>query len=108
MTETILTLPGFEGCEKDIPKVEHLPFKYLEVEVTRTQSTVVFLKTPYDFDVTKLKRGGGKDSILANACKRTTSDLDWDDWDWESTVEYQSSKEVSEDDATCYAVYEVK
>ena len=103
----IQTLPGFEGCEVDIPKVENPPFKYLEIEVTRTQSSIVFVKVPYNIDMTKLRRGSGTDSIISKACAQTLQESDWDSYGWKHDVEVQSIKEVTEEEATAYEVYVV-
>jgi hypothetical protein len=93
----------------DSAKKEELPpFKYLEIEVTRKEASTVFLKVPRDFDMNKIKRSGGRDSILSKACKKTISDLEWDDTGWEDDIEWESIKDVSEEEATIYQVYEVK
>ena len=100
-------LPGFEGCEVDTPKVEIPQFKYLEIEVTRLQSSIIYVRVPGDFDKSKLHREHGKDSIISKACQKTLSTYDWDDMGWEQDVECQSVKEVSEQVATAYEVYDV-
>ena len=95
--------PQVVGVSDKLPPEPKPEFKYLEVEVTRTEGTTVYLKVPYDFDRKKLST-----ELLAKACEETSEDYDWDDWGWEQTVEWQSVKEVSEKDATAYTVYEVK
>ena len=102
----LIPLDGFEKSEVVKPRLpEKPPFKYLEIEVTRTESSTVYLKVPQDFDRKSITR---KSDILAKACKKTLSDYDWDHYGWEQDIECQSVKEVSENDATAYNVYEVK
>jgi len=94
----------FVGVTDKLPPEPKPEFKYLEVEVTRTEGTTLYLKVPYDFDRKKLSG-----ELLVEACNKTCySDFDWDNYGWEQTVECQSVKEVSEKDATAYEVYEVK
>jgi len=79
--------------------------KYLEIEVTRTQGSLVFLKVPKDFNhraCVNLKE------ILAAACVETCSDSDWDANGWEDTVEWQSIKPVTKKEAEAYQMYEVE
>ena len=101
-------LPGFEGCEVDTKKVEIPLLKYLEIEVTRSQTSIVYIRVPGNFDTMKLSREHGVDSIISKACQKTLSEYDWDSTGWEYDVEYQSGKEVSEQLAAAYEVYEVK
>lgn len=99
-------LKGFDGCEQDSPKKPELPpFKYLEVEVSREQYTNIYLKVPGDFDTKRLHREG---KIIGEACRKTTTPTDWDCYGWESNVTCERIKEVTEREATCYEVYEVK
>jgi hypothetical protein len=81
-------------------------FKYLEVEVTRTEGSTLYLKVPGNFDHTKLRRD--RDKILVKACKETLDDYDWDNNGWELDLEVQSVKEVTEKIAGQYCMYEVK
>jgi len=88
----------------DKPVAPPVPeFKYLEVEVTRTQGTVLYLKVPKNFETKKLNN-----KILVDACKGTLAEYEWDEEGWEGTIERQATKEVSENEATAYNVYEVK
>jgi hypothetical protein len=106
MKQQPLPLPEFEGCEVDPPKpIEKPPFKYIEVEVTRKQFSTVYLKVPQEFDTNSIKRKG---DILVQACKKTLGDFDWETPFMDDDVEWQSIKEVSEEEATAYQVYEVK
>lgn len=89
-------VPGSETPEE---------YKYLEIEVTRTQGSLVFLKVPQDFNhraCVNLKE------ILAAACVETCSDSDWDANGWEYTVEWQSIKPVTRKEAEAYQMYEVE
>jgi hypothetical protein len=82
-------------------------FKYLEVEITRTQGTLVFLKVPKDFNhraCVNLKE------ILRDAAIETCDESDWrlGSDQWEDTVEWQAIKEVPKTEAEAYVMYEVK
>ena len=80
-------------------------YKYLEIEVTRTQGSLVFLKVPKEFNhqaCVNLKK------ILAAACVATCDDNDWDAHGWEDTVEWQSIKPTTKKNAESYLMYEVK
>ena len=82
-------------------------FKYLEVEITRTQGTLVFLKVPKDFNhraCVNLKE------ILRDAAIETCDESDWrlGSDQWEDTVEWQAIKEVPKAEAEAYVMYEVK
>jgi hypothetical protein len=108
-TSPQIALPGFAGCEADTPNKPILsPFKYLEIEVTRTQSSIVYVKVPRDLDTMKIQGGYGRDSIVSNACRKTLTTSDWNNDGWEYDVECNAIKEVPEDVTTAYEVYEVK
>ena len=92
-----------EGVPDPVPAPE---FKYLEVEVTRTEGSTLYLKVPGNFDHTKLRRD--KDKVLVKACKETLDDFDWDNTGWELDLEVQSIKVVPEKEAVQYCMYEVK
>jgi hypothetical protein len=78
-------------------------FEFLRVEVTRTQSTELYLKVPNGW------RPRGRDyKILGKAAKETTDRSDWDDYQWENTVEMQSCSVCQEKEATQFRLYEVK
>lgn len=81
-------------------------FKYLQVEITRTQGTLVFLKVPKDFRheaIVNLKE------ILAEAADQTCTESDWRDGsdDWQDSVEWQQIKEVPKAEAEQYKIYDV-
>ncbi len=97
-------LKGFEGCEIETPKKPELPpFKYLEVEVMREQGTIVYLKVPQEFDNKRLWR---ESKILDKACKETVNSYDWDD-PWCDEINCQGVREVDENEARQYKIYEV-
>lgn len=79
-------------------------FKYLEVEVTRTEGTTVFLKVPKDFN---FKACANFTDILAAACDETVSASEWGDAGWRDTVEWQAIKEVPKEEAEQYVLYEM-
>ena len=81
--------------------------KYLEVEITRTQGTLVFLKVPKDFNH---RACSNLQEILKAAAVETCDESDWrlGSDQWEDSVEWQAIKEVPKAEAEAYAMYEVK
>ncbi len=78
-------------------------FEFLRVEVTRAQSTELYLKVPKGW------RPKGRDyKLLGKAAKETTDRSDWDDYGWENSVEIQGCAVVEEKEATQFRLYEVK
>lgn len=78
-------------------------YKYLKVEVTRTESTEVYIKVPEDFNPRHLPN-----EIVRKATVKTTTDDDWDKWGWEDSVEWQGIKEVPASEATQFKVYNLE
>ena len=94
-------LPLPSRMETDPAPVVEQDFEYLCVEVTRTETTDIFLKVPKGWKPT------GRDSkMLGRAAKETTEDSDWDNYRWEDTVEAQGHKAVDADEAELYKVYD--
>ena len=81
--------------------------KYLEVEITRTQGTLVFLKVPKDFNH---RACSNLQEILKAAAVETCDESDWrlGSDQWEDSVEWQAIKEVPKAEAEAYKMYEVK
>ena len=82
--------------------------KYLEVEITRTQSTVVFLKVPADFD--RDKNAAAFNKQLPIAAQKTCDDSDWEAnprYMPDDSIEWQSIKPVAKEEAERYKVYEL-
>ncbi len=81
--------------------------KYLAVEITRTQGTLVFLKVPKDFNH---RACSNLREILKSAAGETCDESDWrlGSDQWEDSVEWQAIKEVTKAEAEAYAMYEVK
>lgn len=82
-------------------------YKYLEVEITRTQGTIVFLKVPKGFSY---RACANFQEILKAAAIETCSECDWRDGSadqWKDTVEWQSIKEVPQSEAEPYKMYNV-
>lgn len=77
-------------------------FDYIRVEVTRPQSTELYLKVPKGWMLGRRDR-----KLLGIAAKETTDDSDWDSWEWEKTVEIQSSRACTKEEAERYHVCEV-
>jgi hypothetical protein len=81
--------------------------KYLEVEITRTQGTLVFLKVPKDFNH---RACSNLQEILKAAAVETCDESDWrlGSDQWEDSVEWQAIKEVPKAEAEAYKMYEVE
>lgn len=76
--------------------------KFLRVEVTRTSSTELYIEVPDDFKESDLL--GKYQSEVGKLSSETTNDYDWDTSEWEDTVEVQSIKVVTEEEARLYSV----
>lgn len=94
-------VPSQVGSSKPLGVVSEQTHKYLQVEITRMQGTLVFLKVPKDFD----SKARGFKEILKAAAVETCDEYDWDSHGWEDTVEWQSIKEAPEAEAQKYDVY---
>lgn len=77
--------------------------KYLKVEVTRQSSTDLFVEVPDDFDPALMLRDKYRKQ-LGRIAMETTDRLDWDDYEWENTVEAHGVKVVSEKEASDYMI----
>lgn len=75
---------------------------FLKVEVTRTESTELYVEVPDDFDHSQLMRHEYQKELARIADETTHDSLDWDNSEWEETVEVQSISKVSEDQAKQY------
>lgn len=78
-------------------------YKYVELEITRTESTSVFLKVPKDWQFEERR----DKKMLVKAVKETVDTYDWDNYGWEHRIEVESQRTVSEDDANDYTVFDV-
>lgn len=78
-------------------------YKYVELAITRTESTSVFLKVPKDW---KYEYQRDK-KMLVKAVKETVGTYDWDNYGWEHSMEVESQCTVSEDVAYDYKVFDV-
>ena len=77
--------------------------KYLKVGVTRESSTDLYIEVPDDFDPMSILRASHRNEIGLIAAQ-TTDDSDWDQFEWEKTVEAHEVTEVTEAEATQFIV----
>ena len=77
-------------------------FKYLAIEVTRSQGTTVFLKVPYSWNYTCINN-----QLLNDAIEKTIREYDWDAGNGRDNLDWQNIKEVSENEANQYNVFDV-
>jgi hypothetical protein len=77
-------------------------FEYLKVEVTRTESTDLYLKVPKGW-----RPSWGYGKMMAKAAKETTTESDWDGHDLEQTIEIQGHGPVEAEEALDYSVFDV-
>lgn len=76
-------------------------WEYLCVEVTRSESTDLYLKVPKGW------RPSGRDHVMiGRAAKQTTTDSDWDNYGWEQDVEVQGYKPVEASEAEEYRIFD--
>ena len=77
--------------------------KYFKIDVTRTSSSEIYVRMPDGTTVKSLMFY----SHIGQAAKETASeDYNWDDHDWPATVEIQGVKEVPEQEATEFTVFD--
>lgn len=69
--------------------------KILHLEITRSESTDVYIEVPDDF-IGHPPLGKVARTLAKEAAKRTITDFDWDKADWDNTLEVQSSKLLSD------------
>lgn len=77
--------------------------KYLKVEVTRTESTELYIEVPDEFDGATIMHQSFQERI-GKIAMETTDSMDWDNYGWEENIEVQSVKTVSKDEAEQYMV----
>ena len=78
-------------------------WEYICVEVTRTESTDLYLKVP------KCWRPTGRDyKLMGKAAKETTSDFDWDNYGWENELDVQGHKTVDAKEAEQYRIFDAR
>ena len=75
---------------------------FLKVEITRTESTELYIEVPDDFDRSLLVRNEYQKE-LARIADETTDYSDWDNSEWEDTIKVQSISRVSENEAKQYS-----
>jgi hypothetical protein len=78
-------------------------WEYICVEVTRTESTDLYLKVP------KVWRPARRDyKLMGRAAKETTRDGDWDNYGWENEVDVQGHKPVDAKEAEQYLTFDAR
>lgn len=78
-------------------------WEYICVEVTRTESTDLYLKVPKGW------RPSGRDyKLMGKAAKETTRDGDWDNYGWENEVDVQGHKPVDAKEAEQYLIFDAR
>jgi hypothetical protein len=78
-------------------------WEYICVEVTRTESTDLYLKVPKGW------RPSGRDyKLMGRAANATTRDGDWDKYGWENEVDVQGHKPVDAKEAEQYLTFDAR
>ena len=85
---------------KATPEVE---YEYVKMEVTRTSSTDIYFKVFKGENIVSLSRNK---PIIAKCIEETTSEMDWDEYNWEKYVEVESARVCKESTALRYKVYD--
>jgi hypothetical protein len=87
----------------DTIKNEQPQYRYYEVEVSRRQIAYVTVRVPYDqkFDY----RTSNSQKIVAKAVDETVQNYEWEN-EYPQSIEIEGIKEMTEDEATVYDVYE--
>lgn len=84
-------------------KPQELQYRYYEVEVSRRQIAYVTVRVPHDqkFDY----RIGNSQEIVEKAVDELVQNYEWET-EYPQDIEVESIKEMTEDEATAYDVYE--
>ena len=84
-------------------KPQEPQYRYYEVEVSRRQIAYVNVRVPHDqkFDY----RIGNSQEIVEKAVDKLVKNYDWED-EFPQDIEIENIKEVTEDEALEYDVYE--
>lgn len=77
-------------------------FEYLKVEITRTESTDLYLKVPKGWRPTWKDR-----DMIVRATVDTISESEWDHFNWQDTIEDQGHGVCTAEEAETYAVFDV-
>ena len=77
--------------------------KFLKVSVTRAESTLLYVEVPDDFDPCMIFRDRYGEE-LGRIALETTDRSDWDEYEWEKTVEAQEVVSVDAETANQFMV----
>lgn len=77
--------------------------KFLKVGVTKTLSAYLYVEVPDDFDLGTIMRASHR-AELGKIALETTDRSDWDEFEWEKTIEACQAKVVSESEASQFMV----
>ena len=77
--------------------------KFLKVGVTKTFSTDLYVEVPDDFDPVSIMRASHRD-VIGTIAMETTDRSDWDEFEWEKTVEACEVMVVPESEASQFMV----
>lgn len=80
---------------------EEQEYDYYEVEVVKKSYTMVYIKLPKGEVITP-KDG----KLITEATVETIDKHDWDDYGWADDLDVGRVKKISEENATCYEVYD--
>ncbi len=77
--------------------------KFLKVGITKTLSTDLYVEVPDDFDPWSIMRASHR-AELGVIAMETTDRSDWDEFEWEKTVEACEAMVVPESEASQFMV----
>lgn len=85
-------------------KPQEPQYRYYEIEVSRRQIAYVTVRVPHDQKVDY--RIGNSQEITEKAVNKFVQDYDWEA-EYPQNIEIENIKEMTEDEASAYDVYEV-
>ena len=80
---------------------------FVRVIVTRQESTELYIEIPDGFDMNLLMRNQYQRELARIADKTADDALDWDNSEWEDTLQVQRISKVTEHEARQYACGEL-
>lgn len=92
-----------EPIKNEIVNPDPAEWEYICVEVSRSESTNIYLKVPKGW------RPTGRDSkMMGRAAKETILESEWDNFGWEYDLEVQGHKPATEKEAEMFRFFDAR
>lgn len=79
--------------------------KFLKIEVSRSESTDIFLRVPDEFDENKLRNHWQMREVIEQAVKETITD---GEWSGDDRIEVQGWGRISDEEAAGYLGFDLE